>query len=115
MSVRDFEDDILIVTLPRYPQLGYELETATEIVSSSPDYDVLVDFSDVKMLTSESICNLMILSKLLTGHGHRLVLCGLSEPIRHIFEITGLVDQFDFAYDRHAALQALQRAPYLYT
>ena len=114
MGIQNFSEDILLVTLPEQPQRGDELETITQIVSDQPVYDVVVDFSRVEMLISESICSLMILEKLLGGVGHRLILCNVPSEIRGILARVGLEAFFEFTDDEFQALQFLRRASSFY-
>lgn len=111
MGIENYLEDVLLVTLPREPHLGPELDEMTEIVSEGCNHDVIVDFSDVGMLTSQSICALMILDKYLSSFGRQLVFCNASAEIKHIFGRTGLVSVFTFADDEYAALQAVRQSP----
>ena len=114
MGIEDYLEGILLVTLPREPHLGDELDELTEVVSEGCNRDVIVDFSEVEMLTSETICGLMILDKYLSSSGHQLVLCNASAQIRHIFKRTGLATIFTFAEDEYAAVQAVRRGSCLH-
>ena len=73
MGIQNFSEDVLLITLPEQPQHGEEIDIVNKLLSDSVDFDVMVDFSKVKMLTSETICSLMILDKLLKGSGRKLV------------------------------------------
>ena len=108
MDSQNFYEDVLFISLPEYPQHGDEIDTINKMLSNSVDRDVVIDFSKVKMLTSENICGLMILDKLLRGSQHQLVLCYVSSVIRQIFERTGLVTVFNFATNEHEAIQLIQ-------
>lgn len=108
MGIQNFSEDILLITLPEQPQYGDEIEIVNRMLSDSVDLDVMVDFSKVEILTSESICGLMILSKLLQGAERKLVLYNLPSAIRQIFERTGLVSVFDLAGDELDARQHIQ-------
>lgn len=108
MGIQNFSEDILLVTLPEQPQHGDEIDIVNKMLSDSVDFDVLVDFSKVEMLTSGSICGLMILSKLLEGAERKLVLYNLSPSIKQIFERTGLITVFDLAVDELDAQQHIQ-------
>ena len=114
MGIENYLEDVLFVSLPKEPHLGTELETLNEIASEGCNRDVIIDFSEVKVLTSESICGLMILDKYLASSGRHLVFFGASEAVKHIFERTGLAAVFQFADDEYLALQAVRRAPCLY-
>ena len=111
MEIKNLSEDVTVVTLPKGAQLEDELETVNEITSNKCDRDIVVDFSRVETLTSSSICNLMILNKLLSGCGHRLILCNVSLPVKGILTITGLKTFFEFADDKFAALESIQRTP----
>lgn len=108
MGIQTFTEDILLITLPEQPQHGNEIEIVNKLLSDSVDFDVMVDFSKVEMLTSGSICGLMILSKLLQGAGRKLVLYNLPSAIQQIFVRTGLVTVFDLADDEFDAQQRIQ-------
>lgn len=108
MGIQTFTEDILLITLPEQPQHGDEIDIVNKLLSDSVDFDVMVNFSKVEMLTSGSICGLMILSKLLQGAGRKLVLYNLPSAIQQIFVRTGLVTVFDLADDELDAQQRIQ-------
>ena len=108
MGIQNFSEDVLLITLPEQPQHGEEIDIVNKLLSNSVDFDVLVDFSKVEMLTSGSICGLMILDKLLRGSGHKLVLFNLPSAIKQIFVRTGLITVFDLADDEFDAQQHIQ-------
>jgi len=108
MGIQNYSEDILLVTLPEQPQHGQEIDIVNRLLSDSVDFNVMVDFANVEMLTSETICGLMILSKLLEGSGRKLVLYNLSSPIKQIFLRTGLLAIFDIADDNFDALEHVQ-------
>lgn len=108
MGVQNYSKDILLITLPEQPHHGQEIDMVNKLLSDSVDFNVLVDFTKVEILTSESICGLMILSKLLEGSGHTLVLFNLPATIKQIFVRTGLLTVFELAEDQFDALQYIQ-------
>jgi anti-anti-sigma regulatory factor len=112
MGIQDFSKDVVVLTLPEHPQHGSELETVNGMLSEAVDRDVVVDFAKVQILTSETICGLMILDRLLRGAGHQLVLCNLPPTIKQVFIRTGLVTVFEFADDELTALSYV-RSRYL--
>ena len=108
MGIRNISEDVLLVTLPQQPQQSDELEAVNTMLSEAIDRDIVVDFSKVKMLTSESICGLLILAKLLSGAGHQLVLCSAPPAINDIFVRTGLLSVFELADTEPDALTHLK-------
>jgi anti-anti-sigma regulatory factor len=107
VAIQKLSESILLVALSEQPQQGDELEEVTRILSENAERDVVVDFAQVRMLTSETLCNLMILERLLRESGRLLVLCNVSAEVKHVFVRTGLVTVFGFAEDESAALQQL--------
>lgn len=105
MAIQNFSEDALLITLPEQPQHGDELEMVNKMLSNTTDRDVVVDFSKVEMLTSGTICSLIILDRLLRGSGRQLVLCNVSSVIKQIFVRTDLLTVFEFADNELVALQ----------
>ncbi len=117
MGIQNLSEDVILVVLPEQPHLSYELETINEIAAKRSECDVIIDLYHVQMLTSETVCSLMILNRQLGGSARggeagrrRLILCNVSHAVRHIFTLTGLDAVFTFADDRLGALQRLNRA-----
>ena len=108
MTFQNLSGDLLVVTLPEQPQLGTELENLHEVADEQCDRDVVIDLCRVEMLTSESICDLMILNTTLIGLGRKLILCNLPAPIMKIFQRTGLDQVFCFADSKAAAMEFLE-------
>jgi anti-anti-sigma factor len=108
MGIQDWSDDIILVDLPGEPEMGEELETVTRIVRDRGDCDVVVDFSQVDIVTSSSISKLLKLRKLLGDCGHRLIFCSVAAATRGIFTVTGLDGIFEVADDKFVALASLQ-------
>lgn len=111
MGIRNFSEGVFLVDLPlKEPHIADELIIVNDVVGNGCDFDVIVDFSKVEILTSVSICNLMILKQLLSGLGHRLVLCSVPVAVKGIFAVTGLAALFDFTDDKFTALKSVQHA-----
>jgi anti-anti-sigma regulatory factor len=108
MGIQNFSEDVLLITLPEQPQYGQEIEIVNKLLSDSVDFDVMVDFSKVEILTSGSICGLMILDKLLKGSGRKLAFFNIPSAIKQIFVRTGLMAVFDLADDEFDAIQHIQ-------
>jgi len=108
MACQNLSGDLLVITLPQQPQLGPELQNLHEIADEQCDRDVIIDLSRVEMLTSESICDLMVLNTTLIGFSRRLILCNTPVAIKQVFERTGLDRVFSFADSKTAAMEFLQ-------
>ena len=66
----------------------------------------ILEFSNVEMLTSSHISNLMILNNLLEGR--KLILCNVPFQVKCVFTVCGLREVFNFADDKSAAMAFLQ-------
>jgi anti-anti-sigma factor len=108
MGIQNWSEDIILVDLPQEPELGDELKTVTEAVRDRGDCEVVIDFSDVDIITSSSLSKLLKLRKLVGDCGHRLVFCSVAPATRGIFTITGLDGIFEIVDDKFVALASLQ-------
>ncbi|MHC4623910.1 MAG: STAS domain-containing protein, partial [Planctomycetota bacterium] len=104
----DWSDDIILVDLPKEPNMGDELKTVTEIVRDRGNCEVVIDFSEVDIITSSSLSKLLKLRKLLADCGHRLLFCNVAAATKGIFTVTGLDGVFELADDKFVALASLQ-------
>jgi len=108
MGIQDWSEDIVLVDLPPEPEMGDELKTVTGIARDRGDCDVVIDFSEVDIVTSSSLSKLLKLRKLLGDCGHRLVFCSVAAATKGIFTVTGLDGIFELADDKFVALASLQ-------
>ncbi|MFH1717902.1 MAG: STAS domain-containing protein [Planctomycetota bacterium] len=111
MGIQNVSEEIILIDLPHDgAKRADELKTVNEIVSKKNDCHVIVDFSNVEIINSWNISNLLILRGLLQESGHQLILCGVATVTKCIFVVAGLSDVFVFTDDRPAALEAIRNA-----
>jgi len=103
MGIQEWSEDIILVDLPAEPDMGEELKTVTTLVRDRGDCDVVIDFSNVDIVTSSSLSKLLKLRKLLSDCGHRLVFCSVAPATKGIFTVTGLEGIFELADDKFPA------------
>ncbi len=108
MGIQEWSENIIIVDLPKEPTLAEELKTVTEMVRDRGDCDLVIDFSDVDIITSSSLSGLLKLHKLLTDCKHRLVFCCVAPATKGVFTVTGIDSLFEFVADKFIALTSLQ-------
>ena len=106
MGMQYLSQHALLVTLPREPQLGSELEITLRMSSPHATRDVIVDFSLVAIMPSGTLSALLILERHLSNADRQLVLCSVPRNIRRIFTRVGLGGLFQFAEDQFTALQS---------
>jgi len=107
MEIEHLPENVLFVFLQE-PQLRHELISVNEMLSDGCTCDLIIDFSNVELMTSEGISSLIILERLLKSYGHKIVLCAVSSNNKQILERTGIQPLFEFADDESAALQSIQ-------
>lgn len=78
------------------------------LVDSSAKINLIMDFSNVKFLTSAVLGLLIRISKKVYESQGRLRLCGIDAKILEIFKITRLDRVFEIYEDRYDALQGLK-------
>jgi anti-anti-sigma regulatory factor len=110
METQDWASQTLVIALPAQPHLGDELETAIKKASVAGQ-NTIVDFSLVEIMSSATICSLMILERLLNSADRQLILCCVAPNIMGIFERVGLQGLFVFANDEPAARKWLEEHP----
>ena len=67
----------------------------------------VLDLAQVPYVSSAGLRVLLIGAKAAKAAGHRLVLAGLSESVREVFDISGFSTIFSIAPDAEAALASL--------
>jgi len=78
------------------------------LIESADRINLVIDFSNVKFLTSAVLGLLIRISKKVYESQGRLKLCAIDAKILEIFKITRLDRVFDISPDRYDALQGLK-------
>jgi anti-anti-sigma regulatory factor len=107
MNVENQSKNIIVVDLPPHPEAVDELKNCVETLRGRIDRDVIIDFSNVDILTTAEIAELLTLRNLLSQKGHRLILCSICAAVRGIFTVDGLDKVFEFADSKSAALRSI--------
>lgn len=110
MGIQEWSENVLLVTIAPEPDMCEELRTVTDMVRKSSKYSVVIDFSEVDIVTSSSLAQLLKLQKLLDDNNQQFVVCGMSKRTKSIFDVTGLDKVFEFVQDKFTALAGLQLA-----
>jgi len=110
MAVHNLSQNVVLVELHREPHLSDDVKTATDIARDRGDCDLILDFSDVDIITSSSLAQLLRMRQMMLDCGHRLILCGVNSFTRSAFKVTGLEGIFELVDDKAAASAELQVA-----
>ena len=108
MGIQNWSENVILVEIAPEPDFCEELKVVTDIVRQRKDCSVVIDFSEVDIVTSSSLAQLLRLQKVLDDQNQQFVICGVKPKTRGIFEVTGLDKVFEFVEDRFLALAGLQ-------
>ena len=90
------------VDLSRSPKLRNVLRDA----QSSRPKRVVIDLSDVEYMDSSGVATLVEAFQVARRNGSKMVLCGLMDRVKSIFEIAKLDSVFTITADRATALKS---------
>jgi anti-anti-sigma factor len=111
MGIKNWSDGIILINLAKEPHMGEELQTAIDLVTEDDSRDVVLDFSDVDIITSSSIAKMLKLRKVINANQSRLIFCCVSDQTMSLFKIVALDSVFEFTEDQFVALASLQMDP----
>ena len=106
ISVVRLVDD-RIMDLGRIKQLGDELFGA---IDNQTGNLVLINFENVKFLSSNAISKLVVLEKRIRSAGKQLKLSNMRPEVKEIFNITNLTQRFDVCEDQDEVLKSLKNS-----
>jgi anti-anti-sigma factor len=100
VTVVNFSDSSILDTL-QVQQIGEELY---ELIDDRATRKMILDFSNVKFLSSSALGVLITVRKKADEIKGKVVLCGMKPDLRKIFKITNLEKLFDFYDNEEKAL-----------
>jgi anti-anti-sigma factor len=110
MGIKNLSENIILVELPSERlEREDELKNLNEIVSDNRQCNVIIDCSNVEIINSWNISNLLILRGMMEEAGRKLVLCHVSAITKCIFTVAGLSDVLVFTDTRSAAIDSIQQ------
>lgn len=108
MGIQNWSQDTLLVDLPGESGLEEELQEAIRLVQGGVACNVVVDLSQVTLLTSKCLAALLRLRNHLQEHDGRLALCNVGPAAGSILAVTGLTGVFEITDDPRDALAVQQ-------
>jgi anti-anti-sigma factor len=100
-------ESVVYIELPAEPRLRKALAAINERVLKDCNFDLIIDFNFVEVLSSIGISNLITLQNLLKSAGYKLVLCNVKVITKCIFDVAGIDKLFTFADNKDSALALL--------
>jgi anti-anti-sigma factor len=95
LETHETENGTIVMAASPEPEIVGELKALNETVRQRGGCDVVINFSQVDIVTSSSLSALLRLHKLVHDSGHALTLCCLSPATQGILAVTGLKGVFD--------------------
>lgn len=108
MAIQQWSDEIIIVDLPKEPEMTDELISVEDFLADKENFNVVIDFTGAGEISSAGLSRLLKLRQLTAEGGRRLVLCNIDPSTEEIFSVTGLADVFDQTEDKFSALATLE-------
>ena len=109
MPVEKWSESVVLVRLGDDPQFTDDLESLEQTLEQGR-FDVVLDFSAVRVINSSNLARLLRLRKIMAGAEGKLVLCGAGTQVWGVFLVTGLDKIFEFSDNVSTALATLQLA-----
>src|SRR5262245_25686714 len=84
-------------------------EFATQVINgfNARQCSVIIDFQNVKYISSAGFRSLLIIDKAIKGAQRHLVLCGMGAAVQRVFEIAMFHERFTICSSREDAAQQL--------
>lgn len=108
MSIQRWSENIVVVDLSKEPQTAEDIQDVIDLFKGNADFDVVMDFKDIDIITSSSISALLKLNKLLSDSGRKLILSSMSKATKNILNVIGVEELFEFINEKFMALAGLQ-------
>ncbi len=96
MAIQQWSDDTLVVRLSDDPALSDDCDEINDRLAGRR-LDIVLDLSDMTLLTSSGISKLLRLRKHQIETTRQLILCGPVDAVWSVFLATGLDTLFEFA------------------
>jgi anti-sigma B factor antagonist len=97
------EHGICIISLSGRLDMSKQKAVAEAIWQCESSYSsIILDFTDVQFISSSCLGTLVSQNKQLKAKKKQFILCGMSDPIMHIFEIMNLHRILDIRRDQAA-------------
>jgi anti-anti-sigma regulatory factor len=108
MATSNLTEQVFLIALPNRPQASSEIERATRKITAQTPRHVIIDFSQVEIISSSTISELLIIESHLHELNRKLVLCCLPEKIQALLVSVGLQSLFLVANDSLEAFEMLE-------
>ena len=109
MAISNLTEHVLLITLPSRPQASSDIERATRKITAKRPQHVIIDFSQVHIVSSSTVSELLIIENHLHELNRHLILCCLPARVSGLLKSVGLQGLFQVAEDSLGALELLEQ------
>lgn len=109
MRVTEKRQGAVAVIVADGPLVGDDAGQLGGVVSASAANNlgrVVIDLSSIPFVDSRGLEVLLELAEKASEGGRSLKLCAANKTVRQVLELTGLVNQFEYYDDAHAAVRS---------
>jgi len=107
VTILKLSDSVLLVVLNKEPDTRNDIAAINEMILKRCDADIIIDFSQVELLASAAVSNLLLLRQQVSMSGHKLILINVAFATKCILNTLGIQEAFYIAADKTDALDAL--------
>ena len=106
MPIEQWSESVVVARLADGPAMADDL-LGLEQRLGQQGVDAVLDFTGVTFITSADIARLLQVRKRIVTADRRLVLCGMTEPVRQVFHLAGFMQLFKVEPSQDAAFARL--------
>lgn len=107
MTILKLSDSVLLVVPTQEPDACNDIVAINAMMLKQCDTDIIVDFSQVELLTSSAVSNLLLLRNQVNASGRKLILINVAFATKCILTTLGIHEAFHIVANKTDALEAL--------
>jgi anti-anti-sigma regulatory factor len=110
MNQQSWSKHLVIVKLPAEPHTNAELETVIRVAVNGASADIIIDFARIETIAHRSVCNLVILNRILRKSKRHLGLCHIHPAIKETLQKHGFSSVTQKDWEKEIILEPLSDA-----
>jgi len=107
VTILKLSDSVLLVVPTQEPDACNDIVAINAMMLKQCDTDIIVDFSQVELLTSSAVSNLLLLRNQVNASGRKLILINVAFATKCILTTLGIHEAFHIVANKTDALEAL--------
>lgn len=107
MAVHNHSQGIIVVELPGEPDIRVELDKVMDILNAEANNDIIMDFTNVDIMTSLTLSGFLKARERVINAGRRMIFVNIAPITKGIFKVTCFDGIFEFADTKEQAVTEL--------